>query len=130
MGPDTTLHIHDVTLGGQPIKLNAIIPYVVHPYDSGIGVAMSGDRRRLAFAAGSWRLQGGSVVIVAELDLSAAKPIVQRNHLLNETAKVTGLALSHDGRNLALCDTDGQLIYWSLSPFAKLYHYAEAGFTC
>ena len=130
MGPHTTLHIHDVTLGGQPIALSAIIPYVVSPYDSGIGVAMSGDRRCLAFAAGSWRLRGGSVVIHAELDLSAAKPIAESRHLLNETAKVTGLALSHDGRTLALCDTDGQLIYWSLNPFVKLYHYADAGFTC
>jgi Leucine-rich repeat (LRR) protein/WD40 repeat protein len=120
-----TLQIHDVKAAGQPIDL-----YTGKLARDITKVAISGDGRRLAVAAGSWRLEGGSIVIVAQVDLSSTKPITRVTSMDNKTAYVTGLAFSNDGKALTLCDTDGELIYWSFSPYATLHHYAEAGFTC
>jgi WD40 repeat protein len=123
----STLHIHDVTGAGQPVTLRT-----GSDRRNITSVAMSGDGRRLAVAAGSWRQSGRSEVIVARTAPSLAEPSARANKLELHivTAEVTGMAFSYDGHALALCDTDGELIYWSPCLGAPLHHYAETGLTC
>ena len=114
LGESCTLHFHDVIAPNQPVKL-----YTGSTYRDINSVAISGDGQRLAIAAGSWRLQGHCKVIIARIRPSGAEPTTlisefEFGEYSNPTSTVTGMAFSHNGQSLALCDEDGEL-FWFLS---------------
>jgi WD40 repeat protein len=104
-------------------------------------VAISEDGSRIAIAKGSWQHRGGSAVVVEELQSrvkensenpNASVEVTSKEiaRLEGETDYVAGLAFSHDGKTLLVCDMGGMLVLWNIDTHNIVRHYCSSGFRC